>query len=50
MVLELVGEAPAVKEFDGIVVPGLERVEVESLPGDLPERFQVDLLDPGQHR
>jgi large subunit ribosomal protein L25 len=43
VVLELVGEAPAVKEFDGIVVPGLESVEVESLPADLPERIQVDL-------
>jgi large subunit ribosomal protein L25 len=43
VVLELVGDAPAVKEFDGIVVPGLESVEVESLPADLPERIQVDL-------
>jgi large subunit ribosomal protein L25 len=43
VVLELVGEAPAVKEFDGIVVPGVESIEVESLPADLPERIQVDL-------
>lgn len=43
VMLELEGEAPAVKEFDGVVVTGVEVVSVESLPGDLPERIMVDL-------
>jgi large subunit ribosomal protein L25 len=43
VIIELIGDAPAVKEYDGVVVPGLESIEVESLPGDLPERIQVDL-------
>lgn len=43
VVIALEGEAPAVKEFGGVVVTGLESLEVESLPGDLPERIEVDL-------
>jgi len=41
--INLVGEAPAVKNFDAIMVTGQEEVEVESLPGDLPESIEVDL-------
>lgn len=41
--IELIGVAPAVKEFNGIVLAGLEELEVESLPQDLPERFIVDI-------
>ena len=41
--IELVGDAPAVKEFDGLLVTGVEEVEVECLPKDLPERIQVDI-------
>jgi len=37
------GEAPAVKNFGGVVVPVLEEVEVECLPKDLPEKIIVDL-------
>lgn len=43
VVIALEGEAPAVKELDGIVVTGIEQLEVESLPGDLPERITVDI-------
>lgn len=43
VVIELVGESPAVKNFDGILVPGLEELEVEALPRDLPERITVDV-------
>jgi large subunit ribosomal protein L25 len=43
VVIVLVGESPAVKIFGGIVVTGLEQLEVEALPGDLPERITVDL-------
>lgn len=41
--IELEGEAPAVKDFGGVVVTGLEEVEVECLPKDLPEKILVDL-------
>lgn len=39
----LEGEAPAVKELNGILVSGLELIEVEALPQDLPERIVVDV-------
>ena len=39
----LTGFAPAVKDFNGVVVEGLDSIEVEALPKDLPERFVVDV-------
>lgn len=41
--VELTGTSPAVKDFDGLLVTGLEELDVESLPKDLPERFVVDV-------
>jgi large subunit ribosomal protein L25 len=41
--VELVGEAPAVKTFGGILVSGVDEIEVEALPADLPNRMTVDL-------
>ncbi len=41
--IEFEGEAPAVKDFGGVVVIGLEEIEVECLPKDLPEKITVDL-------
>jgi large subunit ribosomal protein L25 len=41
--IELIGLAPAVKDFNGVVVEGLDSIEVEALPKDLPERFIVDV-------
>lgn len=41
--LELVGVAPAIKDFDGVLVSGTDEVEVECLPQDLPERITVDV-------
>jgi large subunit ribosomal protein L25 len=37
------GEAPAVDNFDGIVVFNIESLEVEALPNDLPNSLPVDL-------
>lgn len=37
------GLAPAVKDFNGIVVVGLDQLEVECFPQDLPERVLVDV-------
>lgn len=39
----LSGNAPAVKDFNGVVVHDKEYIEVESFPADLPERFIVNI-------
>ena len=39
----LVGEAPAVDTYFGVLVSNLEQLEVESLPMSLPERIEVDI-------
>jgi len=41
--IQLVGEAPVVEAFDAIIINGLEELEVECLPSDLPERIVVDI-------
>jgi large subunit ribosomal protein L25 len=41
--IELVGEAPAVKEIGGLLVTGISMLEVEALPSDLVDRVSVDL-------
>jgi large subunit ribosomal protein L25 len=41
--IQVVGEAPAVKEFGGVLVLGISEIEVEALPADLPDRITVDL-------
>ena len=41
--IELEGEAPAIKTYGGVLVQALESVEVESLPGDMPERLTLSL-------
>lgn len=37
------GVSPAVKDYNGVLVHNLERLEVECLPADLPERIEVDI-------
>lgn len=41
--VELVGEAPAVKMLGGVLVSGVDEIEVEALPSDLPDRVSVDI-------
>ena len=41
--IELIGESPAVKEMGGVVNRSMEDVEVESLPGNLPVKFVLDI-------
>src|SRR4030042_2867519 len=41
--LELTGEAPAEKQGIGTLVQYLDEIEVEALPGDLPEKITVDV-------
>ena len=38
----MVGESPAEKQAVGTVVQYLNEIEVEALPTDLPEKFEVD--------
>jgi len=41
--LQFIGEAPAVKNKGGVLVPHLNHVEVEALPDDIPDHIEVDL-------
>lgn len=41
--LEFVGISAAVKDYNGVLVKNLEKLEVECLPTDLPERITVDI-------
>jgi large subunit ribosomal protein L25 len=41
--INLVGEAPAIETYLGIVVPSLEQLSIESLPTNLPDRIDVDI-------
>lgn len=41
--IQLEGVAPAVKDFNAILVTGLTELVVECLPTDLPERIVVDI-------
>jgi large subunit ribosomal protein L25 len=43
--VEFVGESPAEKQGLGTVVLYLNEVEVEALPGDLVESFQIDISE-----
>jgi large subunit ribosomal protein L25 len=41
--VRLIGEAPAVEDYLGILVTSLEQLEVESLPRALPDIIEVDV-------
>ena len=41
--LTFVGEAPVIRTFGGYLMTELNEVEVEALPGDLPETIEVDV-------
>ena len=43
MSIHFVGVSLAVKDFNAVLVHNLEELEVEALPGDLPERIDVDI-------
>lgn len=40
---ELIGESPAVAQKIGILIQPLDEIEVEALPTDLPDKFEVDI-------
>ena len=39
----LTGEAPVLEDFDALMVNGIENIEVECYPQDLPESIEVDI-------
>lgn len=41
--INLTGEAPVIEEYDALVVSGIDQIEVECLPQDLPESIEVDV-------
>jgi large subunit ribosomal protein L25 len=41
--VEIVGESPAVKAGLGTVVQYVNEIEVEALPTDLPDKFEIDI-------
>ena len=41
--IHLTGVAPAIKEFDGILLHQLDSVEIEALPANLPEALSLDV-------
>lgn len=41
--VELIGESPAEKQSIGTVVQYLNEIEVEALPTDLPDKFEIDI-------
>jgi large subunit ribosomal protein L25 len=41
--IELTGSSPAVKNYNAVLVTGLNELEVECLPQDLPERIVLDV-------
>jgi len=41
--LQIDGEAPVVKLMDAIMITGVDQIEVEALPQDLPESILVDI-------
>ncbi len=43
VIIVLEGDAPATKNFNGVLVTGQTELEVECLPSDLPERIRVDI-------
>jgi len=41
--LNFIGEAPAVKNFNAIIVDHLDHIEIECLPADLMQKIDIDI-------
>jgi large subunit ribosomal protein L25 len=41
--ISLIGVAPVLEEFSALIVSGIDQIEVECLPQDLPEVIEVDI-------
>ncbi|HEU5347378.1 MAG TPA: 50S ribosomal protein L25 [Ktedonobacterales bacterium] len=43
--VRIVGEAPAIKIHDGVLIQALDNAEIEALPAELPEALELDISD-----
>jgi large subunit ribosomal protein L25 len=43
VIIQLEGDSPAVKNYNAVLVSGLEQLSIEAYPRDLPERISVDV-------
>lgn len=43
VVISLIGEAPAVKDKDGVLVKAMSDIEIEALPTNLPSNLEIDI-------
>ena len=41
--VEFVGESPAIKDYNGVLIKAMQEIEVEALPTDIPHSIKVDL-------
>jgi len=41
--VEFVGESPAVRDLDGVLIKVMDEIEVEALPADIPQSIEIDL-------
>ena len=41
--LHFIGDSPAIKELGGILIKGVQQVEVEALPQNLPHNIEIDI-------
>jgi len=41
--LVFIGESPAVKEMEGILVKSMDKIEVEALPSNLPHEIEINI-------
>ena len=48
--IELIGEAPVSEIPDTVIIQGLNELEIECLPQDLPSTIQVDISKLADHR
>ena len=45
VVVEITGDAPAVKDYNGVLMQQLNALQVECMPRDLPSSFVVDISE-----
>src|SRR3990170_2359226 len=41
--LEIVGEAPAAQKKIGLLLTPVSELEIEALPGDIPDKIEIDI-------
>src|SRR3989344_1632909 len=41
--IDFIGESPAERDLDGVLIKVMEEIEVEALPANIPQNIQVDL-------